>query len=74
MMQNVESFGKAVIRRHRIEELRNQYQPETQVVLDFSETEFISRAAAHEAYNSGFAMKLSEPVRRMMQVVAGDSS
>jgi anti-anti-sigma regulatory factor len=70
MIERTEEFGETVTTRHRIKELKDEYQAENKVVLDFSETEFISRAAADELYNSSFSMKISEPVKRMLSVVA----
>jgi anti-anti-sigma regulatory factor len=70
MIERTEEFGETLTARHRIKELKDEYQAENKVVLDLSETEFISLSAADELYNSNFSMKISEPVERMLSVVA----
>lgn len=75
MHRRVEKFGEVPdpgSAEHRIKELRDTYQPENKYVLDFSDTEYISKSTARELLCTNIPMKLSDPVKRMMEVVSNE--
>jgi hypothetical protein len=71
--REVKKFGKVPENaKHRIKEARDTYQAENKFVLDFSDTEYIKKSTARELLGTNIPMRLSEPVKRMMEVVSNE--
>lgn len=73
MEREVVEFGEVPENaEYRIKEVRNNYQAENNYVLDFSDTEYIKKSTARELVQTNIPVKVSEPVKRMMEVVSNE--